>query len=222
MGAQTSRHWECEDLVPAITDNGRDSKTVLDSRQAAALSARAKKTASRIAAARCRAEARDRCQAEKVARRSAKKEEMRRQIVEGEVEAQQLKRTLVAAEIERTKRRAREKREEKQAREKRRRRRTHLEGIAWGFDDAAGRRSGTISEESEGCYVSDGRVHENDTDIPEEFDDIGRRTGRRWHRGNTWGVEAGGPGKEVTFEFGVPIDPKKPKQIGIWRRRRDG
>ena len=229
MGAQTSKHWECEAPVPIATTKGRPTSPS----QAAVLTARAKKTTSRIAAAQAKAEVRDRHQAERLAQHSAKEEEKRSKRAEGEIEAQELKSKRIAAEAERTETRARGKQEEEQARAQRRqqderrqqeeydekRRKTPLEGVAWGFDERAGKRSATTLEEPEGCYVSDGRAQDY-ADAHEEVDSIGRRTGRRWHRGNTWGVEAGGPGKEVAFEPGVPVDPTKPKSSGSWKRKR--
>ena len=228
MGAQTSKHWECEAPVTTATAKGRHINTS----QAAVLTARAKKTTSRLAAAQAKAEVRDRHQAERLAQQSAEKEEKRRKRAEGEIEAQELKTKRIAAETERTEQRARDKQEEEQARAQRRRRderrrqeehdekrrKSPLEGVAWGFDERAGKRSGTTSEGPGGCYVSDGRAQDY-ADAPEEVGSIGRRTGRRWHRGNTWGVEAGGPGKEVAFESGVPVDSMKPKSSGSWKRR---
>jgi hypothetical protein len=235
MGTRTCKIHELEPHDPLTSIGVSQKFTNLDPHQAAALSARAKKTTARIAAAKAKAEARDRHQAGKEARRLAKAKEKQRNRTEAEAEAQQRKKDRDAAEVERTNCKAQEKQEEREAREERKRqdeqerqdredanrRKVHLAGVAWGFDDRAGTRTGVSSEDSAGCYASDGRgrqAEEAGTDNLEEFHDIGRRTGRRWHRGNTWGIEAGGPGKEVQFESSTPISPKRPKKLGDWRR----
>jgi hypothetical protein len=235
MGNQTSKGQKHEPSGSFVLVGGHPPTSInSDSRQAAAHSARAKKTAARIIAAKAMAEARERHQAKKDAKRMAKKQDKEGRIYEAENEAQELRRGRDAAEKEWTERRAREKQEEREAREERKRqderillerkgekrRKMHLEGIAWGFDDRAGIRSGGSSHEIEGCYVSDGNVRDSDeadAGNPEEVDEIGRKTGRRWHRGNTWGVEAGGPGPEVVFEIGTPVVSRGSKKPGGWK-----
>jgi hypothetical protein len=97
-----------------------------------------------------------------------------------------------------------------------------LGGVAWGFDPtagslpvpednhnitgsatAAGTQHGDEIDE-DGAYVSAGRSLRNEALEAgvDEIDDVGRRTGRRWLRGNAWGVERGGPGKEGKFGHG--------------------
>jgi len=99
-----------------------------------------------------------------------------------------------------------------------RRRKTHMQGVAWGFDDRAGTRSEVSSEESNGCYFLDGKVPQDDTANSEEVDTTARRTGRGWYRSNTYGVEAGGPGPEVKFDFGIPIVLKRSKKPDGWKK----
>jgi hypothetical protein len=96
-----------------------------------------------------------------------------------------------------------------------------LGGVAWGFDPTAGslpaaEDKGTNARpaaanstkpgegDEDGAYVSAGRSLRNEALEAgvDEIDEVGRRTGRRWLRGNMWGVERGGPGKEGKFGHG--------------------
>jgi hypothetical protein len=102
------------------------------------------------------------------------------------------------------------------------RRKRWLGGVAWGFDPTAGslpapeddrnntRLAATTATkprnggDEDGAYVSAGRSLRNEALEAgvDEIDEVGRRTGRRWLRGNAWGVERGGPGKEGKFGHG--------------------
>ncbi len=219
----------------------RLSNTSLDLRQAAAYSARARKTAARIAAAEAKAQAKSRRKAEKEAKRLAKQHEKERREVEAEAEAQERKAKRDAAELERKQRRIRQDAEEKAAREERKRkeeekrqqqkqqkeeekrRAANMGGVAWGFDPDAGLRRETPLEEPAGCFVSDGKqpqiITRSIDEIAEltELDDIGRRTGRMWHKGNTWGVEAGGPGQALNLKSSHQTPPGS-RGTSPWRK----
>lgn len=234
MGNRTSKCHKHKPFESLVTVGGCPISTNSDLRETAAHSARPKKTAASLNVAKAIAEARERRQAEKDAKRMAKKQDKERRRFEAENEAQQLRRRRDAAEQEHMERKAWEKREERAARDERKRqdgrrrqekvdekrRKMRLEGVVWGFDDRAGIKSGGSLSETGGCYASDGNVRhreEAEAENPEEVDEIGRRTGRRWHKGNTWGVEAGGPGPEVLFEFGTPIISRGQKKLGGWK-----
>ena len=180
MGIQIPKGVELDPPDPLTASKSCRINTNSDPHHAAALSARAKKTTARIAAAKAEAEIRDRDDAEKEAKYLAKKQEGKDKRAEAEVEAQERNRKRAVAETEQTKRKAREKREGKEAREERRRRderrrqeaedekrrKMHLESVAWGLDDRAGKRSCISSEDSDGCYISDGRAEMDDAEPP--------------------------------------------------------
>lgn len=212
---------------------GHDAYVCRDRRQAVAMSFRAQKTAARVRAAKAMAEARHRHEADKQAKELAKTQAKNRKKAEAENEAQELKQRRENAKNQCMEQTARKKREKQEGREECRRQdqqrwqkeveekryKRHLEGVAWGFDERAGIMPGTSSEERGGCYVSNGTIRGEETRArhPEDVDGIERRAGRRWHKGNTWGVEAGGPGPEVMFEFGVPRKPTRTKTSGGWK-----
>jgi hypothetical protein len=228
MGNQTSKDHGHERSGRFIAIRSHYTNTHLDPRKAAALSARAIKAATRITAARAKAEARDSHRAEKDAKQRTMKQEKERRLAAAEAEAQELKARRKAAEKKRTEQKAREKQEGKEARKVRKRqderkrkekedergRKTHLQGVAWGFDDRAGTRSGVSLEESNGCYFLGGKVPQDNTANSEADTTAGR--GR--HRGNTYGVEAGDPGPEVKFDFGIPIVLKRSKKPDGWEK----
>lgn len=125
------------------------------------------------------------------------------------------------------------KREEAEAE---RRRIAHMGGVAWGFDPMAGISASNVGSSTEeyddngdyrrrGCLVSDGKAAQvSDRTIDEiveiEYDDIGRRTGRLWHSGNTWGIEAGGPGQAPDFvaRRQVPASSSRGKTTSPWKK----
>ena len=216
----------------------RHSNSSLDLRQAAAFSARARKTAARIIAAEAKAQAKAHRQAEKECKGLAKHYEKERREGEAEAEAQERKAKRHAADLERKQRRIREDAEEKAAREERKRkdeekrqqekqqkeeqkrRAAYMGGVAWGFDPDAGLRRETPLEEPTGCFVLDGKqqlVEPRSIDEIAELDDIGRRTGRMWHSGNTWGVEAGGTGQILNLKSSHQTPPGL-KGTSPWRK----
>jgi hypothetical protein len=183
-----------------------------------------------------KAEARDRQMVEKQGKLLAKQTAKGRRRFEAETEARELKRRRERADKAKTKGKVREKQQEREAREERKRLdeqkswkeadekkwKRHLEGVAWGFDDRAGVRCGTSSEQPAGSYVRKGyeqHGEETEADHSEGDDEIAKRARRLRHDGSTWGSEAGGLGPEVVFEFGVPIPVKVPKRIGGWERK---
>ena len=235
MHTQSPEKQEREPSHPSASARGHFTSTKLETRPTAALSARVKTTVVCVAAAIARRAAGNRQKIEKEGKRLAKKQGKNKAKVKAENEVQGLKQRQDIVEKQRMEQKARKKQEEREAKEERKRhneqkrqkkaedkrRKRPWKGVAWGFDDRAGVRSVESSETLEGCYASDGNLphgQQTDADHSVEVDEI-ERPGRRRHKGNTWGVEAGGPGPEVVFEFGVPIDPKSPKYSTSWRRR---
>lgn len=83
----------------------------------------------------------------------------------------------------------------------------------WGFDPRAGlKESGAEGwPEDGGCFVKYGCHSAHIRGARYEVDDIGRRTGKLFERGWTWGVEVGGPGKEGRFGHGALKDRQSVK-----------
>ena len=201
------------------------SSIVNDPKQVAAFAVRAKKEATRVAAAKAKAEMRDKKAAEQEAKKSGKKQRKLRQAQEAEAEAQELKAKREVADEERRARLRREKDHEKQYREHRKQlesarreeqdRQCALKAVAWGFDPSAGLRGNAEpSVEPTGTFVIDGEHARGTTKASEEYSDVdgmGQRTGRRWHSGNTWGLEVGDAGKVVEQNYYHSKKAKRPE-----------
>lgn len=85
----------------------------------------------------------------------------------------------------------------KRARERKEkeRKKAHFSGIAWGYDPDAGLVETTVQDEQRGCFMFPGLGSRGIKYGTEEFNGLGRRTGRVWYQGNKWGIEARSPRK---------------------------
>jgi hypothetical protein len=144
-----------------------------------------------------------------------------RRRAEAETESRERKARRETADKERIKRKAGDKQQEREGRGERKRederkslkeadekrRKRHLVGVAWGFDDRAGARTGTSAEEAEGSYSPKGNTQHGKERDAGHCEDADKKR-------NVWGVEAGGPGPEIVFEFGVPRARQRSESMG--------
>lgn len=167
------------------------------------------------------ASAREENRVSKAARKLKKRELVERERQKREAEAQQIMAQKKTAQREEREKRDRDKKIAKERKADRKKQKQdekargmHMGGVAWGFDPTAGIiGSQTTQSPDSGCYIFGAKVESATKAGVDERDDLGRRTGRRWQKGNIWGVEYGGPGKEGHYGHGALLgrDPSSSK-----------